>query len=266
MHKIAIIHDPSSRHAHTWKQWLESANYKIDTIHDDDTFNHSKDIPYDLIIPLITIRDYTDKDNARMKALSYFESKDLHLLTPSGAIAVSSDKLKTAAILSSLSLRHPWTSLAEEYTWIGKRQTPLVMKPRFGHSGHEIRLIQNENEFNKYKRGDMLVQSFIKSAVCIRVITGRSEVLSAYKKIPPVGEFIANIDRGAVRQPIVPTKTMSELAKSTVQALGGGLMGVDLLDSPEGLFVLESNVPFGFDVNDRNLEQKLIAYIQKEIQ
>lgn len=43
-------------------------------------------------------------------------------------------------------------------------------------------------------------------------------------------------------------------------------MGVDLLDSPEELFVLEANVPFGFDIHDQSLKQKLVAYINKEVQ
>ena len=112
----------------------------------------------------------------------------------------------------------------------------------------------------------MLVQKFIDNAVCIRVITSPSEVLSAYKKISPKGDVIANIDRGAKRAPLVLTEEMGQLAQATVKVLGGGLMGVDLLDSPKGLFVLEANVPFGFNSNDRDLQQKFLAYIQQEVQ
>lgn len=266
MFKIALIHDPTSSHAFIWKHWLEEAGYFVDTIHDIDSFTISKNIKYDLIIPLITINDYTNKDNARMEALAYFDSKDSKLLTPVGAIAASTDKLKTANILRGSSLPHPQTSLAEEYVWSTAQQTPIILKPRFGHSGSDIHLIQNEEKFNKYKRSDMLVQSFIEHAGCLRIIASQSEILSAYKKVPPKGEFIANIDRGAKRLPLVLTEEMGQLAQSTVKGLGGGLMGVDLLDSPQGLFVLEANVPFGFDANDRDLQQKLIAYIQKEAQ
>ena len=263
--QIAIIHDPISTHANTWKQWLESANYKIDTIYDYKTFQYAKNIKYDLIIPLITIRDYVDKENVRMEAMSYFESKGLKLLTSPSSIAVSSDKLKTAEKLRHNSLPHPTTRLIEEFTLDGAH-FPLILKPRFGHSGHEIHLIQNKSEFNKYKRNGMLVQDFVESAVCVRIIAGRSEILSAYKKVPPIGEFIANINRGAKRVPLILSKEMKQLAQSTVGALGDGLMGVDLLDSPEGLFALEANVPFGFDTNDTELSKNLVSFIKKEAQ
>ena len=114
--QIAIIHDPTNTHVNTWKQWLESANYKVDVIHDYDTFQYAKKIKYDLIIPLITIRDYIDKENVRMEAVSYFESKGLKLLTSPSSIAISSDKLKTAETLYHNSLPHPSTRPVEEFT------------------------------------------------------------------------------------------------------------------------------------------------------
>jgi glutathione synthase/RimK-type ligase-like ATP-grasp enzyme len=44
---------------------------------------------------------------------------------------------------------------------------------------------------------------------------------------------------------------MAQLAQRMVAALGGGLMGVDVLVGPDGrLLALEANAPFGFDVTD----------------
>ena len=44
---------------------------------------------------------------------------------------------------------------------------------------------------------------------------------------------------------------MAQLARRMVAALGGGLMGVDVLVEPSGrLVALEANAPFGFDVTD----------------
>lgn len=265
MHRVAVIHDPTSTHALTWETWLDSAGYAVDRIYDQDSFNSFKTAAYSLVIPLITISDYTNGDNARIEALAYFASKGVKLLTSPEAIAASSDKLKTAEVLRSNSLPHPWTVPASMFTPSGDYQFPIVLKPRFGHSGNEIRLIQNEGELKKYQNRNMLAQKFVESAVCIRVITSHSEALSAYKKVPPKGDFMASIDRGAKRAPLTITEEMKQLAWSAVEALGGGLMGVDLLDSPEGLFVLEANVPFGFDTNDQRLKQSLITYISKEL-
>lgn len=266
MRKIAIIHDPSSSHARTWVSWLQSDGFCVDTIYDEDSFKCSRTNNYDLVIPLITISDYVNKDNARIRALTYFGSKSYKLLTPADAIAFSSDKLVTASVLQNNSLPHPQTSLAENFNWRRRQFTPVIVKPRFGHSGNGVYLVRSEEEFKKYQDVDILVQRFIEHAECIRVIASPSGTLCAYKKIPPKGEIIANIDAGAVRAPLVLTDEMRQLAESTVRALGGGLMGVDLLNSPEGLFVLEANVPFGFDTKDSDFRRKLIDYIKKESQ
>ena len=48
-----------------------------------------------------------------------------------------------------------------------------------------------------------------------------------------------------------PPPAMADLAQRMVAALGGGLMGVDVLVEPGGrLLALEANAPFGFDVTD----------------
>lgn len=263
MHRIAIIHDPSSRHAPVWRAWLESAGFAVDTIYDERSFDNSKNTSYSLIIPLITIKDYVDGDNARMQALAHFSTKGANLLTSPAAISASSDKLETSKALLASSIPHPATLPADQYTWSSHGSEPLVLKPRFGHSGRDVRLIENTAELNEQNLSGMLVQQFIEQAACIRIIATSQEVLSSYKKVPPADTFIANINRGAIRQPIALTSDMEQLAQSTVEALGGGLMGVDLLDSPAGLFALEANVPFGFEKSDNQLRKNLIALIRR---
>lgn len=265
MQKVAIIHDPTSNHAHTWASWLRSADFQVDAICDEESFEGCKSIKYDLIIPLITIRDYVNKDSTRMVALTYFQSAGFKLLTPPSAITNSSDKLLTAQTLLAHSLPHPQTVLVEDFNWDNKQLNPIIIKPRFGHSGRGIYLARNAAEIRDQQNDSYLAQQFIKSAVCIRIITSVDEVLSAYKKVPPIGEVIANIDNGATRQPIALTNEMQRLAIQCLNALGGGLMGVDLLDSPEGLYILEANIPFGFDKSDNELRKNLVTFIHKEI-
>jgi len=264
MPQIAIIHDPTSNHASTWVEWLQSAGLQVDTICDEDSFSNFGSNKYDLVIPLITISDYVNKDNARMRAMTHFSAMGLHLLTPAAAIAISSDKLLTAKTLHEHSLPHPWTVLTKDYSWNSDESHGVIIKPRFGHSGREVYLAKNESDISDQQDEDFLAQHYIKDATCIRVTASPTEILEAYKKIPPTGEVVANINKGSRAEPITLSSDMEQLAKQTVRALGGGLMGVDLLDSPEGLFVLEANVPFGFDQNDGQLRQKLISYIKEE--
>lgn len=266
MSRIAVIHDPISNHASTWATWLESAGLQTDTIYDEDSFKNFKSIKYDLVIPLITISDYVNKNNARVRAMTHFSALGLDLLTPPAAIAMSSDKLLTAKTLHEHSLPHPWTVLMKGYSWNDDEAHGVIVKPRFGHSGREVYLAEKETDMLNKQDEDYLVQRYIKDATCIRVTASPTDILEAYKKIPPTGEVVANINKGSRAEPISLSDEMKRLATQAVQALGGGLMGVDLLDSPEGLFVLEANVPFGFDRNDNQLRIKLIEFIKKEVQ
>lgn len=263
--KIAIIHDPLSQYAQAWKHWLESESMGVDMISDESTFISSRMNAYDLAIPLITIKDFVTQPNARIEALKYFNNQGVKLLTPYSAIEASSDKLITSLKLNEQSLPHPSTTRLDDFSWASNRN-PIVIKPRFGHSGANIHLMRNRQDCAAYLNKGMLAQEYIKNAECIRVIASSHAILSAYKKASAKGELIVSIDRGAKRTPLALSSEMENLAKSAVKALGGGLMGVDLLSAPEGLFVLEANVPFGFDIHDDNLRKRLAEYIAQEIQ
>lgn len=232
-------------------------------ISDEGTFISSKVNAYDLAIPLITIKDFVTQPNARIEALKYFSSQGVKVLTSYSAIEASSDKLRTSLKLNEQSLPHPPTTRLEDFSWVSNRG-PVIIKPRFGHSGANIHLMRNRQDCAAYLNKDMLAQKYIKDAECVRVIASSHAILSAYKKVAAKGELAASIDRGAKRTPLSLTSEMENLAKSAVKALGGGLMGVDLLSAPEGLFVLEANVPFGFDIHDDNLRKRLAEYIGQE--
>ena len=262
--KIAVICDPVNRHASVWKLWLEASGLKVDLINDARSFETAQGQQYDLVVPLISIADYAQQNNARIEALGYFSERDARLLTPESAIAPSSDKLLMTQTFGKQGLPQPWTCLALSFVW-GTRQSPVIVKPRLGHSGANIHLIANREDFESYRNEDFLVQRFIENAECIRVIASPSTALSSYKKISPGEEFIASIERGARRKALTPSESIKQLAQSMVAAMGGGLMGVDILQSSEGIFALETNIPFGFDVHDETFRKNLTDYIHNQI-
>src|SRR3990172_11382 len=47
--------------------------------------------------------------------------------------------------------------------------------------------------------------------------------------------------RGAVAEPLNPTAEMTELALRAAKAVGGGVLAVDMMESPNGLVVHEGN-------------------------
>lgn len=265
MPRIALIYDQETGRHRFWKIWLEEAGLTVDTIYSEGTLESAKCQQYDLVVPLITIRDYVQADNARMRALAYFKTVGTNTLTSSQAVAASSDKLVTAKLLKQNGIPHPNTVPLEDFV-SSNISAPFVVKPRFGHGGANIHLVSSFDTCSRFINKKMLAQAFIENAECIRVIASSEEILSAYKKVPPTGEFIANVDKGAVRVYGGISIGVKKLARSAVQVLGGGLMGVDILVSDGKAAVLEANIPFGFDGNDKELRQNLQRYIQSKIQ
>lgn len=262
--KIAIIYDPEIDQALVWKRWLESSGLKVDLIDGATSFAAAQGYQYDLVVPLISIKDFVEQDNARMAALRYFSGRGTRLLTPESAMAPASDKLLMAQAFEKNGVPQPWTCPAQSFTW-GVRQPPVIVKPRFGHSGNNIHLVSRRQDFEQYRHADFLAQRFVANAECIRVIASPTAVLISYKKVAPEGEFIANVDRGARRETLTPSETITRLARAMVAAMGGGLMGVDILQSPEGILALETNVPFGFDVHDETFRKRLTDYMHQQL-
>jgi glutathione synthase/RimK-type ligase-like ATP-grasp enzyme len=142
----------------------------------------------------------------------------------------------------------------------------MIFKPRFGHSGAGVSLVSNLLEASTLTHGkpkEYLLQQYIPKPICLRIIASNNAVLSAYEKVL-LDAIVVNVERGALRRPVGLNNSLANLAMETIKALGGGVMGVDILIRDQRQFVLEANAPFGFDGNDMNLKAKLIAQVTQK--
>ncbi|MEM3073341.1 MAG: lysine biosynthesis enzyme LysX, partial [Nitrososphaerales archaeon] len=59
--------------------------------------------------------------------------------------------------------------------------------------------------------------------------------------VAAAGEWRTNVARGGTTEPCPISKELEEIALKAAEAVGGGVLGVDMMESPNGLLVHEVN-------------------------
>lgn len=158
-------------------------------------------------------------------------------------------------------------------------ETPLVIKPVIGSWGRgivplydtdtadavlEMRQI-NDGPFDRI----FYMQEIIKRPPRdIRVIVaGDLTIAAMYRRTD--GGFATNIAQGAEPEPCPITPEIGELAARAAEAVGGGVLGVDMMEDPErGVVVHEVNNTVEFKglsrVSERDIAADIIEYIVRQ--
>jgi RimK family alpha-L-glutamate ligase len=168
------------------------------------------------------------------------------------ALLRSHDKLRTAATMMRAGLPHPRTVLVHDYRAVPPFDGPYVVKPRFGSWGRGVERCEDAAELRaclkraarrrSFARRGALVQQYLdNAAVDLRVIVAGGHVVGAIQRVAAAGEWRTNVSLGATRVPIDPPAEARELAVAAAEAVGGDLVGVDLLPDGDGYTVLELN-------------------------
>ncbi|QXG76167.1 ATP-grasp domain-containing protein [Modestobacter sp. L9-4] len=190
------------------------------------------------------------------------EAAGVPLLNPVAALVASADKLVTHAVWAAAGLPQPaaW-DLAQVREWpMPGRQ--MVLKPALGDGARYIELVGDlaaahrveegwraDEAAGGHRRGTSLLQEWVAEPACARIFATPTTTSAAYEKDREEGALVTH---GTVYPRVYePSPELAALAQRMVAALGGGLMGVDVLIEPGGrLLALEANAPFGFDVTD----------------
>jgi glutathione synthase/RimK-type ligase-like ATP-grasp enzyme len=76
----------------------------------------------------------------------------------------------------------------------------------------------------------------------LRLVVAAGRVVGAVRRIAAQGEWRTNVALGALRVPVDPPLAAAHLARAAAKAAGAALVGVDLLETPDGGFtILELN-------------------------
>jgi [lysine-biosynthesis-protein LysW]--L-2-aminoadipate ligase len=183
-----------------------------------------------------------------------FEAQGARTLNRSEVIAVCGDKLRTSLELERSGLPTPRTSLAltpeaapdamEELGF------PVVVKPLTGSWGRLAALVRDQAEaeivlehraaLQNPQQHIIYLQEFIeKPDRDIRVLVVGDEAVGASYRYSD--GWRTNAARNGRSVPCPLTAELTDLALRAAKAVGGGVLGVDLIEGPDRLYVLEVN-------------------------
>jgi len=75
----------------------------------------------------------------------------------------------------------------------------------------------------------------------IRVIVAGEEIVACVHRYAPPGEWRTNVARGATSKAFEPENELKEVVHKAAAAVGGGVLGVDAMESSKGYYVHEVN-------------------------
>jgi tetrahydromethanopterin:alpha-L-glutamate ligase len=202
----------------------------------------------------ILVRDLGRKGKSdvsfRFETLQALESMGMMVMNPPSAIARAANKFATSLALQRARVPTPKTVIttsqkeALETLW---KYENVVSKPLFGYKGKGIQLFSNGDEARiaglVEEQGLAYFQEFIASDSPrdIRAFVVADRVMGAIYRIAPPGHWISNLARGGQAAPCPLSDELVDLALRANSAVGTIYSGVDLMETPDGLKVIEVN-------------------------
>ncbi|NLF63855.1 MAG: RimK family alpha-L-glutamate ligase [Chloroflexi bacterium] len=204
------------------------------------------------------------------------------LLTTADADGIlnSRDKRRSWRLMADAGLPLPRTALLSEQTGLAAaaRQVggpPLVIKLLQGTQGQGVILARDMatarnvlRVLNRYGIREVLIQEFVAEAEGRdwRLIVIGDRCVAAMQRQAPVGEFRANLHRGASARPLQTSDDLVALAVQAASVHGLGVAGVDVIPSDRGPLLLEVNSSPGLQGIEKttgvDVADATIAYLE----
>ena len=152
---------------------------------------------------------------------------------------------------------------------------PAVMKPVIGSWGRLIALVKDRDsaqaiiESREQIRNALLQIYYVQEYVNrpprdIRVLVIGDEAVAASYRYSPKDDWRTNVARGGVSKPCRLTDDLADLALRAAEAVGGGVLAVDCMESPSGILVHEVNSTVEFrglcSTTQVDIPRKIIEY------
>lgn len=202
----------------------------------------------DVVLGRVDVLLTLDGVEACLWELRRLERHGARVLNGVGTLLAAHDKLATALRLARRGLRHPRTVHVDDGVEPAL-EPPVVLKPRFGSWGRDVVLCETPADLARalrrlrrkswFRRHGVLVQELIPPAgYDVRVLVARGRVIGAVERHAAPGEWRTNITLGGTRRPTTPSAAVCETAVAAAEAIGGDLVGVDLLPTADGGYVV----------------------------
>lgn len=169
-------------------------------------------------------------------------------------IGVCGDKARTSLLLAAAGLATPQTVVAltpeAALEAAEKLGFPVVAKPLTGSWGRLVTVLRDRQEAQTVlehraalpapQQHVVYLQELIeKPGRDIRVLVAGDEVIGATYRYGT--EWRTGVASGGTSRPCPLSSELTGIALAAARAVGGGFLGIDLVEGPDGLYVLEVN-------------------------
>ncbi len=213
----------------------------------------------------------------------YIENQGGLVINNGNTMNICGNKYLTSSLLQSNNIPIPNTICAFSFDAavdaMNELNYPLVIKPVIGSWGRGIELIQNEdngmNALNARKERNQLydniyyLQEFIgHKSRDLRILVVGDKPIVAYYRYSPSNEWKNNVALGSKTEHCEITKEMEGLTESVINTVGKGILAIDLLETRDGLVVLELNNNMEFKgaqtTTSVNIADEIVKYLIKK--
>jgi [lysine-biosynthesis-protein LysW]--L-2-aminoadipate ligase len=203
----------------------------------------------DVVLARLDILPTLDGIEPGLWELRKLERRGVRVINGGGALLASHDKLMTALRLAEAGLPHPRTAHVDGGNGLPELDFPLVVKPRLGSWGRDVALCKTEAELKRtfgrlrhrrwFEQQGVLLQELVPPCgFDLRLVVAAGRVVGAVERVAAHGEWRTNVALGGTRRRVDPPEEARALALAAAAAIGGGLVGVDLLPCPSGGYVV----------------------------
>jgi len=204
----------------------------------------------DVALGRIDVRPTLDGVEPGLWALEMLERRGVTVLNGRFALATAHDKLATAEVLAEAGVAHPPVSHVAPWLPLPRlAESPLVLKPRYGSWGRDVIRCDTRRDVVRALRevwtrewfeatGGVLQPLVQPCGFDLRIVVAAGTVVGAIMRRAAPGEWRTNVELGARRVPVLPPPEACELALAAAEAVGGDLVGVDLLPLPGNAWIV----------------------------
>ncbi len=216
-----------------------------------------------------------------LHALKLYESIGVRCVNRSEVSRICGDKIETSVALASHNVPQPEVRVAfteqSALDAIEEIGYPVVLKPAVGSWGRLLSkvndrdaaetVLEHKTILGSYHHSIFYIQKYVqKAGRDIRsFVVGDDCIAAIYRSSE---HWITNTARGAVASKCEITNDIAEISLNAAKAVGGGVVAVDLFETPEGLQVNEVNYTMEFknsiDTTGVNIPAKMADYVISE--
>jgi len=214
---------------------------------------------------------------------AFLESKGLKVINNMDVSLTCGNKLLTTMKLEKAKVPTPRTILSfTEESALNSIETlgyPAVLKPVTGSWGRMVVQLKDREtaqamlEMRGQMEGSLNQIYYVQEMVQrpprdIRTIVAGDRIIAAIYRYAPDGDWRTNIARGGHGDICKVTSELEDVALRAAETVGGGLLGVDAMESPRGILVHEVNNTVEFkgaaSVCSVDIAGEIIDYMLKE--